>query len=413
MSIALINPPAEPSAEHSAASTQAEPADTHRHKKEDAVKKQGAAARSPEVRETFHSLDLSEWVRSGPVVSPEQTCGQVMDLFKQRTDLEGVAIAGEDRRPIGLVMKHRFFRSLASQFGVALFGDKPITLLMDAEPLVAELDVPPQTLIDRAMSRPDETLYDSIVVTKGGKTAGLLTIGDLLHISRLLQREAAERQIRTIRVADSMTRNVHAAVEKVEGAADHSRQSSERFSAVAESGRKELAHMLELFRLWSDTARRQEESVAELLARTAEASGIAKLISELADRCNLLAINAQIEAARAGEHGRGFAVVAQEVRALADQTKQSTERINRQLRDMSDAAEQAAESVREGKKGSDEGVRRVQNAESTFGKLWEISSDNLAAAARLTEASREASAVSEQIREQIAKLAAQLNGVEA
>jgi methyl-accepting chemotaxis protein len=364
--------------------------------------------RQPET-DIFQPIVVKDWMKNCPVISPTQQSDDLVNLFRRSKQLECVVVNDDEHCPIGLVMKDRFFRLLGSQYGMSLFGNRPISALMDPMPLTAELSIEPQELIDRALSRGVETFYDAVLMTDNSKFVGILTVNDLLNVSRLLQRGAVNRQIRTIRDTESMIANIYESVTKVTETTNDTQACSERIAEITDQGRGELDGVLQPFKQWSDNAERQDKAVVQLMERTSAADGIIRLIAELADQCNLLAVNATIEAARAGEHGKGFGVVAHEIRTLADQTKRSTGQITGLIKSMTEAVQSAATLVGEGKRGADQGFSRVKKTEDTFAQLWSSSELNHEAAIRLMSASQELKGISNEIRKEFQKLVSQMS----
>ncbi len=139
-------------------------------------------------------------------------------------------------------------------------------------------------------------------------------------------------------------------------------ETAQKTAQASHSGQKSVEESIDLM----NRIREQMEYIAESIVRLSEQSqAIGEIIStvnDLAAQSNLLAVNAAIEAARAGEHGKGFGVVAQEIRSLAEQSKQATAQVRTILGDIQKATSAAVLATEQGSKAVEVGVKQSSQA---------------------------------------------------
>jgi methyl-accepting chemotaxis protein len=213
-------------------------------------------------------------------------------------------------------------------------------------------------------------------------------IADIHGISKNLDQASAQVTVANHRQSEAAA-SVAAAVEELSvaiGETASNAQESERVVAhsLEESQRAmtvTLAVMDDVGRI-AETVKSSTENVLQLSESSGQISGIVKVIKEIADQTNLLALNAAIEAARAGEQGRGFAVVADEVRKLAERTANSTQEIGKLVETIQN---QIAHTVDSMQSMDQQAAQSVQVAAGATSALEKISSGSSEVAQRVED----------------------------
>jgi methyl-accepting chemotaxis protein len=146
------------------------------------------------------------------------------------------------------------------------------------------------------------------------------------------------------------------------------------------------------------------ETISRLSERALAAGDVIAAVNDLAEQSNLLSVNASIEAAKAGEHGRGFSVVAQEVKSLAEQSKQAVAQVRGILSEIQKASETAVRAAEQGRDSIEAGRRQSVEAGEVIQSLAEGASGVSQSAAQISASSRQQLAGMEQISQAIASI---------
>ncbi len=139
------------------------------------------------------------------------------------------------------------------------------------------------------------------------------------------------------------------------------------------------------------------ETINSLGERTQAAGEIIASVNDLAEQSNLLSVNASIEAAKAGEHGRGFAVVAQEVKSLAEQSKQAVAQVRTMLGEIQKASEKAVQAAASGREAVEAGKRQALEAGDVMQRVADGAGDDAESSLQVVASSRQQMAGMEQI----------------
>ncbi|MBI5249066.1 MAG: methyl-accepting chemotaxis protein [Desulfomonile tiedjei] len=160
---------------------------------------------------------------------------------------------------------------------------------------------------------------------------------------------------KTAKIVNETSRNVE----------NHSRHSDE----IADSGAKATGETIQKMSLIKDKMEIVRTAVVGLSDNTKFVEEVVAAVQDLADQSNLLAVNASIEAARSGQHGKGFAVVAHEIKSLADQSREATDRVNKILQEIRKSVSSVVMATEEGNKAVLSGVEQSEAAGQSIQKL--------------------------------------------
>lgn len=200
-------------------------------------------------------------------------------------------------------------------------------------------------------------------VSKGATESELFARG--LSSDALRQAEELAATLNSVQV---LTDAIQRVAESAREAEEVARAAAATAAKGGEAVERTVAGILDIRETVAETTRK----VKRLAESTQEISKIVALISAIASRTNLLALNASIEAARAGESGRGFALVADQVRQLADRSAKSLKEIEQIVMQIQSETGQVMTAMEEGTQQVIEGTKLAEQAKRSLEDIIQV-----------------------------------------
>ncbi|ABZ84638.1 signal transduction protein, putative [Heliomicrobium modesticaldum Ice1] len=135
--------------------------------------------------EPLHAVTVGSLVEECHGLQKDQLTREAMRHFQRHADCNSLVIL-DGEMPVGLVMRDKMYSHLANQYGVALYADRPVSLVMDHDPLIVDSATRLEKVSQMATSRQLQRLYDHIIVTDKNRCTGVVSVRTLLdHMTRI------------------------------------------------------------------------------------------------------------------------------------------------------------------------------------------------------------------------------------
>jgi methyl-accepting chemotaxis protein len=210
----------------------------------------------------------------------------------------------------------------------------------------------------------------------------------------------------------SAVTQINTTLREVESHAKESARLSERvMSDAQELGMRSIDKTIEGMTKIRETVVKSADVINRLGDRSEQVGKILTVIDEVTRQTNLLALNAAILAAQAGEQGKGFAVVADEIKNLADRTASSTREIAQLILTVQSEAKEAVESIRDGSRSVEDGMRLANEAGQALRKILDSSSSSVNMSREIERATMEQARGTRQVTEAMQRVSAMVQQI--
>ena len=215
-----------------------------------------------------------------------------------------------------------------------------------------------------------------------------------------------EEQLKRTEESSILAQGIMEVAQDTSSKTDYIAQSAEMNMESFKNGSQIIGSLVENMSEIANSADSTFSSIETLTKRSDEISRTLNVITEIAAQTNLLALNAAIEAARAGEAGRGFAVVAEEIRKLAEDSKESANEIERVIKDVQKDVSTASVTIERMKTNVKSGNSATQQAQEVFTVVGETSKETLKLSSDVKESAEKQQKAIAEVVENISKIVA-------